>query len=77
MPRQSMNNHGVRIGIKRQAADPFQGLVVQPSNLSQEEIGNAMRAGRQQMMERGELKRQSLFWTIYQANRCAAVFSAD
>jgi hypothetical protein len=46
------NNNGVRIAVRSITGDPFQGLVVQPSKLSSDEIASVMRSGRQQMIER-------------------------
>jgi hypothetical protein len=46
------NINGVNIGIRSSTRDPFQGLIVQPSNLSSEEIGSIMRSGRKQMIDK-------------------------
>lgn len=51
LPKRWRNNHDVRKSI-RSSCDPFQGLIVQPSNLSFDEIASIMRSGRQQMIER-------------------------
>lgn len=47
------NNFGVRLslGTRTSSREPLEGLVVQPSDLSQRDIGSIMRAGKQRMME--------------------------
>lgn len=50
--RKSWNNpHGVRLSLGIRNSLPLEGLIVQPSELSQREIGSIMRDGKKRMRE--------------------------
>lgn len=50
--RKSWNNpHGVKLSLGVRSSLPLEGLIVQPSELSQREIGSIMRDGKKCMRE--------------------------